>query len=560
MEGFHGSNVNTMGIGIDSSGYNEEGKRSSVGPLAPLTSCLSVCESDDFMQTGCPTAGPRCQSPMSAYFNPSESSLVGWQRLSAIGGVCHQGNSIFSSSVPPDVDAQVYLDRSWFQDALSLGEEELVEPLLGEQTEAISELPPQLPMSNEWQLPERYRLGKLLGTGAYGSVCEAWDCEEQRRVAVKRIDGIFRDDVHCKRIIREVTILSHLRHSHVVQIYDLPKPPNLDWFEDLYIVMERCDTDLRKVCNDLRGVSLPQARRLAYGLLLGLRYLHLAGVYHRDLKPANCLVNHDCSVKICDFNLARAVDHGELCVSRAMAAERALPSCSASPKQLRRALTVHVASRWYRPPEVILALGYSEAMDVWSAGCIIAEIFISLNTGGRRPRRGVLFPGGECFPLSQGSSVADTGPDIFGDQLDLIFNALGTPSEAELEAIACEDVSAHLRYYYPARQGVGLSACLPPEAGAAGLDLLTRMLRFLADHRATTAEALQHPFFAKVRKLPEEVQEEGASPGRLQLCRLSDGGDEPELERRVSVGRRKLRQEICRFHRRRRRCGRSTST
>lgn len=117
-------------------------------------------------------------------------------------------------------------------------------------------------------------------------------------------------------------------------------------------------------------------KTLLYNLLVGLKYVHSAGIYHRDLKPANCLVNQDCSVKICDFGLARTVDKP--------AANQKLP---ASPrgeqevvgvphtKNMKKQLTGHVVTRWYRAPELILLQeNYTEAIDVWSVGCIFAEL------------------------------------------------------------------------------------------------------------------------------------------------------------------------------------------
>jgi serine/threonine protein kinase len=94
-----------------------------------------------------------------------------------------------------------------------------------------------------------------------------------------------------------------------------------------------------------------------YQILRGLKYVHSAGIYHRDLKPRNLLVNSNCDLKICDFGLARA-DIEQLQTSQT-------------------ALTDYIATRWYRAPEVILSWRkYTAAIDVWSVGCILAELII----------------------------------------------------------------------------------------------------------------------------------------------------------------------------------------
>lgn len=414
----------------------------------------------------------------------------------------------------------------------------------------------------EWKLPRRYRLGSILGMGSYGCVCDAWDTQARRRVAVKRIEGAFRNGVHCKRILREVAILSHLQHPHVVRVYDLPRLSSQESSEVLHIVMEHCDTDLKKVCGHPRGVTRAQARKLAHGLLLGLRYLHSAGIFHRDLKPANCLVNVDCTVKICDFNLARTMEKDPSCalerpsphsygISRNASNSRGATSTTGAATKgsskravaaSRRALTTHVASRWYRPPEVILQLPYSEAMDIWSAGCIIAELFLALNEGGQVPRHGALFPGNECYAFSHGGHRSNETMDTFadpGDQLDVIFNVLGTLTAKELESIPSAAARAHLRSY-PERRGSSLKARLPREVGEVGLDLVSQMLRVSPNERATAGEALQHSFFASVRNCSKAATMVAAE-------RVDLGFDEAELERTESMIPRRLIQEIDTF-------------
>ena len=85
--------------------------------------------------------------------------------------------------------------------------------------------------------------------------------------------------------------------------------------------------------------------------------MHSAGIYHRDLKPRNLLVNSNCDLKICDFGLARAD----------------IPALQTQ----NTALTDYIATRWYRAPEVILSWKkYTSAIDVWSVGCILAELII----------------------------------------------------------------------------------------------------------------------------------------------------------------------------------------
>mmetsp|Transcript_74429 Transcript_74429/g.162817 ORF Transcript_74429/g.162817 Transcript_74429/m.162817 type:complete len:755 (+) Transcript_74429:56-2320(+) len=516
----------------------------------------------------------RMQSPASAYFNPrpdTESaapinSLPVVQELSS-DKFCDEKSVTPAKSLPVQKRTVEDTPRHYTSDSSLLpGACEVVEPL------ALEENRPghNMQTGGPWVVPARYELEELLGSGAYGAVRSAWDSDEERKVAIKRVDGVYQDAVTCKRILREIAILSHLRHKNIVQVYDLPMPSPTDP-EVLYIVMELCDTDLRKVCTSWRGVSLPQARKLSYGLLVGCRYLHSAGIYHRDLKPANCLVNRDCSVKIGDFNLAISVHSSSPSdpdkLMRSASNALSIPVPTAPPVTLRRTMTWHVASRWYRPPEVILQLGYTEAMDVWSAACIMAELFGALNEGGRRPKRGPLFPGDRDPCLSgQQEDETDLVMAHAGDQLSVIFDILGTPSKSELEALEAEDPDAadYVRTY-PARPGRGLKNRLPPEATEEGLELLEKMLCLLPSDRITMSQAVRHPFLDPARGGPSRSSRspavsrfgegEGASEEEEDDDDLESphnhvdiGFDEEELDRTVSMIPRTLKNEIESFN------------
>lgn len=121
------------------------------------------------------------------------------------------------------------------------------------------------------------------------------------------MDNIFDDEVDCKRILREITLLRRLRHPYVVELFDIIEPVDLDKFDTLYVVLELAESDLKKVIKSAIHLQLKHIQLVVYNLFCAVRYLHSANVLHRDLKPANILVNEDCSVKICDFGLARSI-------------------------------------------------------------------------------------------------------------------------------------------------------------------------------------------------------------------------------------------------------------
>jgi mitogen-activated protein kinase 7 len=148
------------------------------------------------------------------------------------------------------------------------------------------------------------------------------------------------------------------------------------------------EADMHQIIRSQQPLTDAHFQYFLYQILRGLKYIHSANVLHRDLKPGNLLVNADCELKICDFGLARGFSNA--------------PDHTAF-------MTEYVATRWYRAPEIMLSFqNYTKAIDIWSVGCIFAEML-----GGK-----VLFPGKD-----------------YVHQLNLILNILGTPDEETIRRI-----------------------------------------------------------------------------------------------------------------------------
>lgn len=212
------------------------------------------------------------------------------------------------------------------------------------------------------------------------------------------------------------------------------------------------ESDLHQIIHSSQPLTLEHVRYFLYQLLRGLKYIHSANVLHRDLKPSNLLVNENCELKIGDFGMARGL--------------------GADPRHAKAFLTEYVATRWYRAPELLLSLHrYTRAIDMWSVGCIFAEML------GRRQ----LFPGRN-----------------YVHQLQLIMAVLGTPPATVMAAIGAERVRAYVQSL-PPRPAVPWES-LFGDAEPAALALLGRMLRFDPRERVGVAEALRHPFFGQISR------------------------------------------------------------
>ncbi|XP_075920587.1 mitogen-activated protein kinase 1-like [Petromyzon marinus] len=302
---------------------------------------------------------------------------------------------------------------------------------------------PEIVKGQVFEVGPRYTGLTYIGEGAYGMVCSALDRCSGVRVAIKKVSP-FEHQTYSQRTLREIKILLGFAHENIIAIRDVLRAPSLALMKDVYMVQDLMETDLYKLLRSQR-LSAEHACYFLYQLLRGLKYVHSANVLHRDLKPSNLLVNTTCDLKICDFGLARVAD----------------------PEHDHTGfLTEYVATRWYRAPEVMLnSKGYSKAIDTWSVGCILAEMF------GGKP----LFPGKHYL-----------------DQLNQILAVLGSPSAGDLSCIMNPKARNYIQSL-PGKPKVEWRK-LYPSASADALDLLDKMLAFNPDQRISVEKALEHPY------------------------------------------------------------------
>uniref|UniRef100_A0A3P9P4R4 Mitogen-activated protein kinase n=1 Tax=Poecilia reticulata TaxID=8081 RepID=A0A3P9P4R4_POERE len=267
-----------------------------------------------------------------------------------------------------------------------------------------------------------------IGYGAFGVVWSVTDPRDGRKVALKKMPNVFQNLVSCKRVFRELRMLCFFKHDNVLSALDILQPPQIDCFEEIYVITELMQSDLHKVIVSPQPLTTDHIKVFLYQILRGLKYLHSAGILHRDIKPGNLLVNSNCLLKICDFGLARV--------------EEPDPS---------RHMTQEVVTQYYRAPEVLMGCRhYGSAIDVWSVGCIFAELL------GRR----ILF---------QAQSPIQ--------QLDLITDLLGTPPLSAL-ASACEGARAHILRGPHKPPSLSVLYMLSDGATHEAVHLLCRMLVF----------------------------------------------------------------------------------
>ncbi len=316
-------------------------------------------------------------------------------------------------------------------------------------------------------------------------------------VAVKHFHSLFSNEIDAFRVLRELAIMSALHHPCITELYYVVEPDDPDCFDSLDAIMELSFTDLYSIIKAGKTLSMSQVKQILYQTLCGLNHMHSAGVLHRDLKPANILVGKNLGVKLCDFNLSREVN-----VPLDPSETVSVAKKRANLRLLLEPLTDHVVTRWYRAPELILlSPAYDDKIDVWSAGCILGELLSLLPES---TRKGPLFPGHSCYPLSPYVDESTHSPrdldDIVleeGDQLNTILKWTGMPNESDLDFLARESTKEYVANFpqHPRQDATKQF----PRASKEAIDLLHRTLEFSPDKRISVSEALGHPLFSGMR-------------------------------------------------------------
>ncbi|GES83035.1 protein serine/threonine kinase [Rhizophagus clarus] len=301
---------------------------------------------------------------------------------------------------------------------------------------------------------DKYQKIEKLGEGTYGIVYKAQNRDSNEVVALKRIRLDNEEEGVPCTAIREISLLKELKHPNIVRLYDV-----LHTEKKLTLVFEYLDSDLKKFLDTYGGdLDKDTIKQLMYQLLKGIAFCHEHRVLHRDLKPQNLLINKRGELKLADFGLARAFG---------------IPV---------RSYSHEVVTLWYRAPDVLMgSRQYSTSIDVWSAGCIFAEM-----ASGR--------------PLFPGSSIKD--------QLLRIFKVLGTPTEETWPGVSqLPEYKSDFTTY----NRIPLESLLP-KLDSSGIDLLSQQLiKYQPEKRLSAEDALQHPYFEEIRKKEQSSQAAASS-------------------------------------------------
>ncbi|CAG9764308.1 unnamed protein product [Ceutorhynchus assimilis] len=287
-----------------------------------------------------------------------------------------------------------------------------------------------------------YEALNKIGRGAYGTVYKARDKQTGQEVALKKVCIPLSEDGIPMNTLREIALLKQLNaydHPNIVKLLDICHGQQIGKDLMMFLVFEHVEQDLAMyIEKHTKGFKTTEIRNLSKQIVHGVDFLHSNRIVHRDLKPQNLLVTSDGHIKLADFGLAKTYD-------------------------FEMKLTSVVVTLWYRSPEILLGLPYSTAVDIWSIGCIIVELFTRK-------------------PLFCGKSE--------NEQLNEILRVLGKPPKDEWPA-----KNAPIKWSsFDINEKVDIKSIAPSMCENV-LSLVMNMLTFDPNKRITALEALNHEYF-----------------------------------------------------------------
>ena len=337
----------------------------------------------------------------------------------------------------------------------------------------------------------QYHPMQYIGRGGYGIVFKVTSDADGEEYAGKIISNIFGTLLDAKRMLREITILGSLSHENINDIYDICCIPDKNNFDSIVLISTLMEADLHQVIHSAQ-LEISHIRFITYQLFRAIKYLHSADIIHRDLKPANILLNSSAEIRICDFGLSRSIDDNSTDLSH------------------------YVSTRWYRAPELLLEYEtYDGKIDIWSIGCIIAE----------------MIKGKAIF---QGRSTTD--------QLLTITQIIGSPTNEELRNCINPKARAYMDSlpFTPKKKFAEiLSISNDDEVSLAGADLIDKCLLWDPDERISITEALQHPFISLYH---EEYDEDIWTGQSNNICSFENE------ELNINDVRKLMWQQILKYH------------
>ncbi|KAL8698137.1 MAG: hypothetical protein Q9224_001989 [Gallowayella concinna] len=329
----------------------------------------------------------------------------------------------------------------------------------------------------------------VVGSGTYGKVFKAIHVYTKSLVALKKIRMDGEKDGFPVTAIREIKLLQSLKHDNVVCLHEVMVENN-----DCFMVFEYLSHDLTGLLNHPTfKLDHAHKKHLAKQLFDGLNYLHRRGVLHRDIKAANILISSTGLLKLADFGLARFY------------------SKSGQPDYTNRVITI-----WYRSPELLLGeTQYGPAVDIWSAACVMIEIFT----------RHAIFPG--------------DGGEI--NQLDKIYNVLGTPTRSEWPGLV---EMAWFELLRPSERRANAFAEKYQELlTPAAFELLQAMFLYDPSKRPTASDVLEHPYFTTEEPAPQQAIEQVLKDLQGDWHEFESKALRKENERKNQEARRAARNE-----------------